>query len=231
MANEKLRRSPCVALIGDMVKSRDVLRRERPRVQARFKRFIDDLNKTYSRFILSKFAITLGDEFQGLLLSSSPIPDLMWDIERRFADRELRVGVGFGTLDTPVQKFAINVDGPALHNARLAIQNAKQHRELGGVFVGFGVLDEVLNGIARILWFQRSQFTQPQAKVNDMLRRGLSQSEAAGKLEITRQAISKQVGSSGWHAYVEAERAWRVLLEHYVDPKLGITHEQSNRKS
>jgi SatD family protein len=230
MGNEKLRRQPCLALIADMVKSRDVPRGQRPRVQARFKQFIDELNKIYSRSLLSKFAITLGDEFQGLLLSSSLIPDLMWDVERRFADRELRVGVGFGTLDTPVQKYAINVDGPALHNARLAIEKAKQHRKLGGVFVGFGEIDEVLNGIARIMWFHRSQFTQQQAKAFDLLRRGLSQSEAAEKLGITRQAISKQVGSSGWNAYTEAEKAWRILLEREVDPMLGIIHENADRR-
>jgi hypothetical protein len=228
MTNATLRRKPCLALIADMVKSRDLQRRQRPGVQTRFKRFIDDLNKQYSRYLLSKFAITLGDEFQGLLLSADPIPELMLDIERKFEDRELRAGIGFGTLDTAIQRFAINVDGPALHNARAAIQQAKLGRELGGVFAGFGDLDRILNGFARILWFTRSKFTQQQIRVIDILRSGTSQTDIAEELGITRQAISKTLVSSGWNAYKEAEAGWQTVIQRYVNPKLGISDEKSN---
>jgi len=223
--NRTLRRKPCLALIADMVKSRDLERHQRPKVQVRFNHFIEDLNKKYSRYLLSKFVITLGDEFQGLLLSADLMPELMEDIERKFEDRELRVGIGFGTLDTPIQRKAINIDGPALHNARAAIKQAKLRRELGGVFVGFGDLDSVLNGLARILWFTRSKFTQQQIKVIDMLRSGASQTEIGEKFGITRQAISKTLASSGWYAYDEAEKGWRIVLKKYVDPMLGITYE------
>ncbi len=112
--NTTLRTKPCLALIGDMVGSRELPRSRRPKIQERFKEFIQYLNKRFAKDILSRFVITLGDEFQGLLSSAAPIPDLMWDIEHRFSDRDLRVGVGFGVLYTPIPKEAINVDGPAL---------------------------------------------------------------------------------------------------------------------
>src|SRR5882724_11165564 len=128
---EALRGEPCLALIGDMVGSRELLPSRRPKIQERFKEFIQYLNKKYAKDILAKFVITLGDEFQGLLLSATPIPDLMWDIDQRFSDRDLRVGVGFGVLTTPIQKEAINVDGPALYNARAAIESARRKKNLG----------------------------------------------------------------------------------------------------
>src|SRR2546421_2296049 len=115
---EALRSEPCLALIGDMVGSRELLPSRRPKIQERFREFIQYLNKKYAKDILAKFVITLGDEFQGLLLSATPVPDLMWDIDQRFSDRDLRVGVGFGVLTTPIQEEAINDDGPALYNAR-----------------------------------------------------------------------------------------------------------------
>jgi SatD family (SatD) len=229
MTGAILRRKPCLALIGDMVKSRDIQRRDRAKVQVRFKDFIDDLNKRYRRHLLSKFVITLGDEFQGLLLSADSIPELMRDIERNFEDRELRAGIGFGTLDTPIQREAINIDGPALHNARAAIQQAKLRRELGGVFAGFGDLDPVLNGFARILWFTRSKFTQQQIRVIDVLRSGASQKEISEQFGITRQAISKTLVSSGWYAYDEAEKGWGMVLRKYVEPMLGIAYDKSDR--
>jgi len=220
MKNPNLRTKPCIALIADMVRSREVRRAQRPRVQERFKELVTYLNKTYSRSILSRFVITLGDEFQGLLSSGTPIPDLMWDIDQRFSERRLRVGVGFGFLHTPVQKEALNVDGPALYFARAAIQVAEKERSFGGVFFGFGELDPVMNGIARILWFHRSKLTNQQLRIAELLRRGLSQSEAADELNITRQAVSKQVVSTGWWSYTEAESAWRILLKRYVNPMI-----------
>src|SRR6266566_3425274 len=226
MANPAVRGKPCIALIADMVRSRELPRAQRPRAQERFKDLVGHLNKTYSRNILSRFVITLGDEFQGLLSSATPIPDLMWDIEHRFSDRNLRVGMGFGALHTPIQKEALNVDGPALHLARAAIQTAHEKRLYGGVFLGFGELDPVMNGLARILWFQRSRLTKTQLTIAELLRQGRSQSEAAEKLNITRQAVSKQVISMGWWPYAVASdplpedrdnanfswRTWRMTL-------------------
>ena len=98
MKNPTVRTKFCIALIADMVRSRELSRVQRPRVQERFKDFVGYLNRAYSRNILSRFVITLGDEFQGLLSSASPIPDLMWDIEHRFSARNLRVGIGLGVL-------------------------------------------------------------------------------------------------------------------------------------
>jgi len=94
---EALRSAPCLALIGDMVGSRELLPSRRPRYKKGSENFIQYLNKKYAKDILAKFVITLGDEFQGLLLSATPVPDLMWDIDQRFSDRDLRVGVGSGS--------------------------------------------------------------------------------------------------------------------------------------
>ncbi len=217
---------PCIALIADMVKSREVTRSQRPGVQQRFKELVVFLNKKYNQYILSKFVITLGDEFQGLLRSATPIPDLLWDLDCRFSDRRLRVGLGFGLLDTPLQKEAVNIDGPALHFARAAIEIAAEERSYGGVFLGFVDMDPVMNGIARILSFHRSRLTAQQLKIAELLRQGLSQSEAARDLEITQQAVSKQVIAFGWWPYTEAESAWRILFERYVNPNL----EKKNAK-
>lgn len=216
----QIRKEPCLALIGDMVSSRELPGNQRPEIQERFKAFIEYLNQTYDRHILSRFVITLGDEFQGLLLSATPIPDLMWDIEFRFSDRELRVGVGAGVLYTPIQKEAINVDGPALYNARSAIESAKSKRYLGGVFVGFGEMDSVMNGTARLLSFHRSRLTRQQLRIAQLMRSGLKQTEAAIKLRISPQAISKQVKSMGWIPYSEAEFGWRTFIEKWVNPTL-----------
>lgn len=206
-----------IAVIADMVRSRDLPRARRRTLQKQFSSLVTNLNRTYKPAIASKFVVTLGDEFQGLLNSAAVLPDLLWELEQNFQERELRLGIGSGTLDTPLQEYAINIDGPALHLARAAIDEAKKSHALGGVFQGFGDLDDVLNGIARLLWFQRSRWTPAQRRIARLLRQGMSQTQAAKKLRITKQVVSKQVLAAGCVHYFAAEAAWRKILQKFVD--------------
>jgi hypothetical protein len=194
-----------------MVRSRDLPSSRRAVLQGEFSALMAELNRNYRETIASKFVITLGDEFQGLLNSAVPIPDLIWHLEQSFPKREFRVGIGLGALDTPIQKYAINIDGPALHTARSAIDQAKKSRSLGGAFRGFGELDDILTGMG------------------SLLRQGMSQTQAAKKLRIAKQVVSRQALSAGWFQYRAAENAWRMILQKQVDPLLSSKHASSQR--
>jgi len=213
MSAEKLRNAPCIALIADMVKSRDVPRAQRPEIQLSFSEFVAALNHTYKDALVARFIVTLGDEFQGLLSDARALPDLLWDMHYKFHMRQLRVGIGFGTIDTPIGKNAINVDGPALHHARNAIDIAKKDKLLGGVFDGFGATsDAAFNGYARLLQHHRSRLKPQQRKVFELLRQSLTQAAVAKELGITRQAVSLYAAAAGWEAYREGEQGWSALL-------------------
>ena len=66
-----------IGVIADMVSSRSVPRSQRRVLQRQFAGLIDSLNRDYRKTIVSKFVITLGDEFQGLLSSTGAVPDLI----------------------------------------------------------------------------------------------------------------------------------------------------------
>ncbi len=205
-------RKPCFALIGDMVDSRSIPRGERPRAQQQFQHFVEALNERFKKALLSRFVITLGDEFQGLMADPAEIPEVIWRVEREFPFRTLRLGFGYGTIDTAIPKKAINVDGPALHAARAAIEEAKKKKRLGGVFRGEGIPEAELNGFARIMWFHRLRRTEQQLKVMGLLREGLSQVEVARRLRQSPQAVYDHVKAAGWEAYREAEEGFRATL-------------------
>ena len=207
----------CIAVIVDMVRSRDLANLERANTQERFTAFVDLLNRKYDSALASRFAITLGDEFQGLLLDPAIIPDLVWDIETRFTGPVLRIGFGLGALSTPLREFAINIDGPALHEARASIEIAKKADYLGGVFSGFGESENlILNGFARLLRSHRAVLYPQQMKIVELLRQGLTQTEAARVLRLTKQAVSKSAKASGWVAYQQGEQGWRAALTKLV---------------
>jgi len=208
-----LRDAPCLALIADMVKSRELSRAQRPQVQLTFSEFIAALNHKYKTGMVARFVVTLGDEFQGLLSDARVLPDLLWDMHYKFHMRQLRVGIGFGTIDTPIDKNAINIDGPALHHARNAVDISKKERLLGGVFFGFGATsDSAFNGFARLLQHHRARLKPQQRRVIELLRQSLTQTAIANELGISRQAVSLYAGAAGWDAYREGEQGWRALL-------------------
>jgi hypothetical protein len=219
-----------IAVIADMVGSRGLPRPQRGVLQKQFAELIASLNRDYRKTIVSKFVITLGDEFQGLLSATGAIPDLIWRLEQDLPQREFRVGVGLGTLDTPLQKYALNIDGPALHTARAAIEHAKKAKALGGVFRGFGELDDILSGVATLLWFQRSRWTPSQRNIADLLRKGMSQVDVAKELGIKKQVVSRQVLASGCYPYIAGDNAWRMILQKQADTLLGSKHAPSQSR-
>lgn len=208
---------PYVAVIADMVASRSLSPSQRSRIQEEFTELIETLNRLYREHLCAKFVITLGDEFQGLLRNPEIIPHLVWTLEQRFTARVLRLGFGYGNIHTSIKEYAINVDGPALHNARSSLEAAKRRSWEGGVFTGFGpTLDPALNGFARVLHHQRATWPARQREVVTRLHEGRKGTDIAQELGITKQAVSRYASLAGWDAYIEAEQGWSALLRTLV---------------
>lgn len=206
----------CVALIGDIVRSRSLPLAKRYDIQEQLNAVLEQFNEQYESSIVSRFVVTLGDEFQGLVKAPQIIPELVWQMENQLTEVKVRMGMGYGSLSTPVRDVAIGMDGPAFHNARAGIVEGKSIGRFGGVYLGFGTpANEVLNGFARILYLYRSGWTDTQREVVELLRKGLKQSEIGAELGISQQAVSSRVRSSAWEAYAEAERGWRAMLEQF----------------
>src|ERR1700751_6139315 len=106
------RRGPqYLAVIADMVKSRELSSAKRAVVQKHFQELVATLNREYRNSLASKFAITLGDEFQGLLTTSTVIPDPIWEGTPKITARQVRVGLGIVSLESTITAYAINIDG------------------------------------------------------------------------------------------------------------------------
>lgn len=207
----------CTAVIGDVVASRSLGVAQRRELQQSLERLMADLNARAQSAVLSRFIVTLGDEFQGLLARPSTLPELLWVIEEVLPKVRIRVGVGHGTLSTRLKPdAAVGMDGPVFHAAREAVSFARAENQLGGVFRGFGARqDRVLNGYARILWAVRSQWTVRQREVAVRLREDEHPREIARELGITAPAVYNRARSAQWPAFQAAADGWRAMLEQF----------------
>lgn len=207
---------PSIALIGDIVGSKQLPPRDRSQVQRQLEELLAQLNKRYAKVIGARFLVTLGDEFQGVLKRADVIPDLIWDIETSLPKTEVRIGIGHGTLHPPIKRVALGMDGPAFHAARAAIEGAKKHRTRGAWFEGFGQAEDMLlNSLAALLRQQRTALTKTQLVTLGLLRQGDSQTQIAAQLGITKQAVSSRAKRVGWEAYLQGEAALRGLLTRF----------------
>ncbi len=211
-----------LAVIGDVVDSRRFLGAQRGVLQQRFSQLVTQLNQSFSSDVAAPFVVSRGDEFQGLLTTGRSLPDLIWHIETGFPTANVRLGIGAGTLETPLGNNVLQLDGPVLHRAREAVETAAKDRKLGGVFLGFGEAeDQILNGIARLLDRQRQRMSDRQRKVLQYLRTGMTQVEIARKMRRTSQAISDHARAAGWDSYHEGEISLRVALESFTRTSNG----------
>lgn len=179
------------AIIGDINESRKLEKRNA--VQKIFERAIEQINKTYKDEIASKFIITTGDEFQGLLHT----PAKSYQLIRKFQDIMDKVhfsfGIGVGTLATHlIIKSAIGMDGDCFYRARAALQKAKkQKREL---FYDFDhPASELVNALVTLLEKQWNQLNDTQKKILQFRKNKITQQEIAKKLRISKQAVSKAI--------------------------------------
>src|SRR2546428_757103 len=117
-----------VAAIADATASRLLPPARRARLQAELRAALPDLNRRYRRALAARFAVTLGDELQGLLTSPAPVWDVAHFIRARFPDIAWVVACGRGPISTPLAATAPEVGGPRFHEARGALGPAQPGR-------------------------------------------------------------------------------------------------------
>lgn len=196
------------AIIGDIKRSRSLSRRGR--VQLRFSNAIETINREFKKEIASRFLLTLGDEFQGLLVS----PAESYRLVRRFQDLmdpvPFSFGIGVGTLSTPLKRDALGMDGEAFHRARASLANAKKSkREMLYSFDSPAL--NLVNALLGLLEREWHRLTSRQKEIVQLIKEFEGQGAVAKRLRISQPAVSKVVSSL--RHMTEAERVLHEFLQ------------------
>lgn len=202
-----------VAVIGDMKDSRHL--ENRKEVQVRLQRILNRLNEKYKDDIVSRFLITLGDEFQGLLSSGKDILDMVNEIRMEMYPVRLRFGIGFGQITTDIRtEMALGADGPGYYRAREAVELLKEREKKNRSVLSELCLkmDEthrdkeiLLNTVFDLMYVVESGWTDRQREVIwDMLLHGDGQQNTAGRLGITQSTVQKTLAAGSYYTYESA---------------------------
>lgn len=213
---------PYLAIIGDLKHSRDIS--DRYVVQEKLNKVLGEINESYSRDLSSKFTITLGDEFQGLLNCGVNTMRIISDIERRMYPVKIRFGIGIGSITTDINtEMAIGADGPGYYKAREAIEylriiekrNSTQAADIRFEADGDnqGIVT-MLNTILTLLTVIKESWSDRQREViEDILEHQDSQTNTAKRLHIRQPTVQRILANGNYYAYREALDTLEKALE------------------
>ena len=157
--------------------------------------------------LVSAFSLSRGDEIQGVLEGWLRAPEIVRHL--RFACRplRLRIGIGIGLQEGPIEANPWNMNGPAFHLARLALEAAQKERHPSTVIkTGHRELDEVLNCIWGLIDIRQMRWTDKQWEAVQAYEESKTYEGAARRLNITFQNVQKRCRSADWHRLREAEK-------------------------
>ncbi|MHC1696183.1 MAG: SatD family protein [Eubacteriales bacterium] len=201
-----------IAIIGDIKNSREIENREF--TQNRLKNILSDINDKYISDIASKFTITLGDEFQGLLHDGRNTISIITEIENTLFPVCIRFGIGIGGVSTEInQELAIGADGPCYYNARSAIEYIKNSENKNKVGItdirlscdyNTNIINIVNTVFSLITVIKRSWSTNQRQVIWDMLQYNESQTRAANRMGISQSSIQKALTGGHYYEYKTA---------------------------
>lgn len=209
------------AVIGDIKDSRHL--ENRKEVQVHLQEILDRLNEKYKDHIVSKFLITLGDEFQGLLCGGEHILDMVNEIRMEMYPVRLRFGIGFGQITTDIKsEMALGADGPGYYRAREAVELLKEREKknrpvLAEICLRLDEKDQekevLLNTVFDLMYVVESGWTERQREtIWDMLLYGDGQQNTARRLSISQPTVQKALAAGSYYTYENAlKNAAKIL--------------------
>jgi hypothetical protein len=148
------------------------------------------------------FERTAGDEFQGVLEAADDVVDAVVRLVRLGG---WSIGIGAGPVQTPLPSSTRAGAGAAFLSARRAVDAAKQRPTRlavrGAVPADAGDAQAVLSALAVVVERRSDQAWE----AIELVAAGRTQSDAAGVLGISRQAVGQRLAAGLW----ELERELR----------------------
>jgi hypothetical protein len=142
-----------------------------------------------------RFERTAGDEFQGVIDDPATVVDVVLRLVR---EGGWSVGIGAGSVQTPLPSSTRAATGQAFLAARRAVDAAKQRPSRvavrGAVPPDAGDAQAVLGALALLVDRRSTQAWEAIAAVSG----GRTQAQAASDLGISRQAVGQRLAAAQW---------------------------------
>jgi hypothetical protein len=206
------------AITCDIVDSRSIedFRRKRDQKLRRISR-----QQVGKKWILSEYAITAWDEFEGILSKPTNVPSVIIDLRRQFHPFELWIGIGFGKVTEPYRK-PVNVfaGGEAFERARAAMETLKTRKSKTGVMTSFVTGNQTLDVISNTIYQLHDSLLQRisprQWQTINVLAETSALEPAAKRMGRDKSTISRSLRRGFWWQMQQTRTAMERIIEAYM---------------
>jgi hypothetical protein len=202
-------------LTADIVDSRKV--KDFPSARDRRLRPLAQMH-TKGHLILSPYAVTAWDEFEGILSDLNYIPDILLDLRRHFYPMRLRIGIGIGVVSNP-KRAPVNLfaGGIAFERARAAIKRLNSERSTRSTLIlsDDDEFDEIANGIYQLSDALLDRVTAKQwIAINARLGEA-RQDATAKKLGLNKSLVSRLLRRGSYSELTVTKKLVKTIIAHF----------------
>ncbi|MHA2073079.1 MAG: SatD family protein [Candidatus Hodarchaeales archaeon] len=184
-----------IVVTCDLIHSKDLS--DRFKIQENLKDAVNIVNSKYSREILCPFIIIWGDSFQGALKSLKGFYSILEMLEDNIPAK-FRCGIGIGAISTKISSTTLEMDGPAFHKAKIALEMAEKN--------GWSIIiqsenehfDDMVNTILILLYNIKKRWTKRQKKIIQLRKKGWTYKEIGTNVDIKPQTVHKILKAAEW---------------------------------
>ncbi|WP_223694826.1 DNA-binding protein [Leifsonia poae] len=180
---------------------------------------LDTLNRRYRSRLELPVDRNAGDEIQALTADAAAALDLVLELTR---DGVWSVGLGCGSIRTPLPAETREASGDAFIAAREAVTRAKRAptRFAAHALVAPRAADDAAAVLALLLTLREGR-SPAGWELYDLVSTGLTQAEAGARLGITPQSASDRARAAGLRTELAAIGPLTRLLESLDDAQLN----------
>ncbi|MCJ0976152.1 SatD family protein [Rhodococcus sp. ARC_M12] len=192
--------------------------------QRRSRRDIDrvpDLLEHYrAHQLVRPFDRTAGDEVQAVCEDAATVVSIALEL---VATPHWSVGIGIGSVELPLPETTRAGRGPAFEAARDAVTRAKNAPAALAVSGPESAAAEDAETASTLVALLVNRRSDQGREAVALMERGLTQTEAAEQLKISKQAMSQRLSVAGWHI----ESAGRTLATRLLETADGTGSHRS----
>jgi len=204
-------------LIIDIVDSRNL--ENRTQVQNRFKQAKEELSNKFSEEQFVSPEIIRGDELEAGHLNPAISYQFYRELSRRLYPVMINAGIGIGTISTRKDRPILEMDGPAFHRARFAVEKAETEVTNLVIRSNQEAEDKVLNIILNLICLIKNSWTARQHEIVNyyLSKENITQTEIAYEFDISQPAIAKTLSRTNVRHLEEANETIKQRMSDLID--------------
>ncbi|HCX78451.1 MAG TPA: hypothetical protein DG577_03460 [Firmicutes bacterium] len=165
------------------------------------------LNELAHPALLVPFAVSRGDEVQGIMSGWLSAPQLVRMLRWRCLPHKLRVGIGTGYYDGRLEADPWKLSGPAFFRARKALESIAASKDPATrVVTGEDGLDTLINSVWLLFDTLMSRWTPGQWEAVMTYEQAGTYAAAAKILGVAAQNVQKRCKAAHWQQIRQAEQ-------------------------